>query len=172
MLKDFQDAIKKDAMVLRHSGTITELSSFSKKELANGEVTYKSQSGTDDCVMAIINLATIYRHVDYKNIIDNYLDFKSTDVEKEIVKKFLEITPYENTGANYKTFRSARKEFLRKTDIKTQLNQLKPSPWENRNDENFKRNPWAEPDPWKREDPQNPLFWPNSQKIKFWPKND
>ena len=172
MLKDFQDAIKKDAMVLRHSGTITELSSFSKKELANGEVTYKSQSGTDDCVMAIINLATIYRHVDYKNIIDNYLDFKATDVEKEIVKKFLEITPYENTGANYKTFRSARKEFLRKTDIKTQLNQLKPSPWENRNDENFKRNPWAEPDPWKREDPQNPLFWPNSQKIKFWPKND
>jgi len=172
MLKDFQDAIKKDAMVLRHSGTITELSSFSKKELANGEVTYKSQSGTDDCVMAIINLATIYRHMDYKNIIDNYLDFKATDVEKEIVKKFLEITPYENTGANYKTFRSARKEFLRKTDLKTQINQLKPSPWQNKNDENFKRNPWAEPDPWKREDPQNPLFWPNSQKIKFWPKND
>jgi hypothetical protein len=172
MLKDFQDVIKKDAMILRHSGTIGELSSFSKKELANGEVTFKSQSGTDDCVMAIINLATIYRHTDYKNIIDTYLDFRSTDVEKEIVKNFMEITPYEN-NVNYKSFRMARKQFINKVDM---LSKAKPNnPWQNNNtDEVLRMNPWKQADPWSKRDEEkkNPLFWPNSQKIKFWPKGD
>jgi len=171
MLKDFQDAIKKDAMSLHHNGTINELSSFSKKELANGEVTFKSQSGTDDCVMAIINLATIYRHTDWKNIIDGYLDYRATDVEKELVKNFLEISPYEN-NINYKSFSMARKQFLNKSDV---MDKIKPdSPWTVNNDSNddmFKRNPWKQPDPWRKEENQNPLFWPNSQKIKFWPKD-
>jgi len=173
MIKDFQDCIKKDAMVLHHSGTIIELSSFSKKELANGEVTYKSQSGTDDCVMSIINLATIYSHIDWKNIIDTYIDFNATDIEKEIVKNFLETAPLENT-INYKSFRLARKQFINKVDVMSQINSIKPNnPWrEDDSNEIFKRNPWREPDPFRKNDDENknPLFWPNSQKKQFWPK--
>ncbi len=173
MIKDFQDCIKKDAMVLHHGGTIIELSSFSKKELANGEVTFKSQSGTDDCVMSIINLATIYRHADWKNIIDTYIDFRSTDVEKELVKNFLETSPIDNS-INYKSFKAARRQFINKVDTMAQINQSKTNtPWrDDDSNEIFKRNPWKETDPWKKkeEETKNPLFWPNSQKIQFWPK--
>ena len=161
MLSDFQSAIKKDNLVIHHSGTITELSSFSKKELANGEVTYKSQSGTDDCVMAIINLATIFRHTDYRNIIDTYIDFKATYLEKEIINSFLQISKFESK-ANVDSFKAARKQFLNRNDM---MKNLKPrSPWENSettNDNIFKRNPWKTPDPFKKQN-VNP----------FWPKGD
>jgi hypothetical protein len=161
MLSDFQSAIKKDNLIIHHSGTITELSSFSKKELANGEVTYKSQSGTDDCVMAIINLAAIFRHTDYKNAIDSYIDFKATLEEKIIINEFLEITKTESF-TNFKSFKAARQQFIRKNDL---LSKVKPkNPWQTNADTNediFKKNPWKNPDPWKQTN-LNP----------FWPKND
>ena len=162
MLSDFQTAVKKDHLVIHHGGTITELSSFSKKELANGEVTYKSQSGTDDCVMAIINLATIYRHTDYRNIIDTYIDFKATPEEKELINAFLQISKTESV-VNFKSFRSARQQFLKKNDLLTKIKP--PNPWEqgvDNNDTIFKRNPWRNPDPWRQTN-TNP-FWPKDKK--------
>ena len=162
MLSDFQTVVKKDHLVIHHGGTITELSSFSKKELANGEVTYKSQSGTDDCVMAIINLSTIFRHADYKNVIDTYIDFKATPEEKELIDAFLQISKTESV-VNFKSFRAARQQFLKKNDL---LTKIKPAnPWEQGTDNNdtiFKRNPWRNPDPWRQTN-VNP-FWPKEKK--------
>ena len=161
MLSDFQTAIKREHMVIHHSGTITELSSFSKKELANGEVTYKSQSGTDDCVMAIINLAAIFRHTDYRNAIDTYIDFKATLAEKEILSNFQQITKVDSE-VNFKSFRSARQQFLNKNDMLSKATYGK-SPWERQsNEEIFKSNPWKSPDPYRK----------NQNQTQFWPKSD
>jgi hypothetical protein len=161
MLSDFQTAVKKDNLVIHHGGTITELSSFSKKELANGEVTYKSQSGTDDCVMAIINLSTIFRHTDYKNIVDTYIDYYISASEKQIVDEFLTISRTEST-VNFKSFRAARQQFLHKNDT---MSTIKPkNPWEQGSDNNdsiFKNNPWKAPDPWEK-----------TNSSPFWPKGD
>jgi hypothetical protein len=159
MLSDFQTAVKKDNLIIHHSGTITELSSFSKKELANGEVTYKSQSGTDDCVMAIINLATVFRHIDYKNAIDSYIDYVATAKEKEIINSFLFISNSDST-VNFKSFRAARQQFLNNND-KMSILQPEHSPWKmTSNDEIFKNNPWRSHDPYKKE--KNNPFWPSN----------
>jgi hypothetical protein len=160
MLSDFQTAVKKDNLIIHHGGTITELSSFSKKELANGEVTYKSQSGTDDCVMSIINLSTIFRHTDYKNIVDTYIDFHATAMEKAIVEQFLEITKVESS-INFKSFRAARQQFLHKNDLILKIKSK--NPWEQTSEDNdtiFKNNPWKTPDPWEKTN-SNP-FWPKA----------
>ena len=157
MLSDFQTAVKKDNLIIHHSGTIKELSSFSKKELANGEVTYKSQSGTDDCVMSIINLSTVFRHTDYKNIIDTYIDYHANLHEKQIISQFLDIVKLESE-INFKSFRAARQQFLHKNDM---LSNIKTkSPWETNEDNDyiFKNNPWKTTDPWKKKN-SNP-FWP------------
>jgi hypothetical protein len=159
MLSDFQTAVKKDSLIIHHSGTITELSSFSKKELASGEVTYKSQSGTDDCVMSMINLSAVFRHTDYKNAIDTYIEYKATLMEKEIINNFQKIIKIESV-INFKSFRSARQQFLHKNDLITKIRMK--NPWEKQTtDEIFKMNPWKNPDPWEKRN-INP----------FWPKND
>ena len=160
MLSDFQTAIKKESLILHHAGTIVELSSFSKKELANGEVTYKSQSGTDDCVMAIINLAAIYRHTDYRNAIDTYIDFKATLAERDIINNFQQITKVDSE-VNFKSFRNARQQFLKKNDILSKIQTKSPWSGQQSRDEIFKSNPWKSPDPWEKKNV-----------TPFWPKND
>ena len=157
MLSDFQTAIKKESLILHHAGTIVELSSFSKKELANGEVTYKSQSGTDDCVMAIINLAAIYRHTDYRNAIDTYIDFKATLAERDIINNFQQITKVDSE-VNFKSFRNARQQFLKKNDILSKIQTKSPWSGQQSRDEIFKSNPWKSPDPWEKKNVTP--FWP------------
>jgi len=110
LLKDFQDAIKKDSMVLHNDSTVIELKSFSKKETPSGEITFKSSSGNDDCVMSMINLASLFDHTDFKNLVDSYVDYVLTDREKQLLLKFLgnkddgSMIDYNSYGKAYKRF--------------------------------------------------------------------
>jgi len=119
LLKDFQDAIKKDNMVLHNEPTITELKSFSKKETSSGEITFRSETGNDDCVMSLINLSSLFDAVDYKNLVDSYSDFVITDKEKAVMMKFLG-SKDDGSTVDYKTMNSAHRRFYPKIkpDIK------------------------------------------------------
>lgn len=119
LLKDFQDAIKKDNMILHNESTIIELKSFSKKETPSGEITFRSESGHDDCVMSLINLASIYENVVYKDFVDTYADFTLSEREKMMMIGFLSSRD-DGTLINYHTMTNAKRRFYPKVkpDIK------------------------------------------------------
>jgi hypothetical protein len=89
LLKDFQDAVKKDNMILHNENNIIELKSFSKHETSSGEITFRSETGNDDCVMTLINLSAIYDHYDFKNLVDSYSDYVMSDRDKQVMMNFL-----------------------------------------------------------------------------------
>jgi len=74
MIKEFQDNILKDNMILSNKDNIIELKTFTKHETPSGDFTYKSQSGHDDMVMSLVNLSSIFDHQMYKEMIDMYID--------------------------------------------------------------------------------------------------
>lgn len=110
LLKDFQDAVKKDSMVLHNESNIIELKSFSKKETPSGEITFRSETGNDDCVMSLINLSSMFDNYQYKNIIDTYIDYNLSDKDKNIIVKFLSGKD-DGQLLDYQSFSGARKRF-------------------------------------------------------------
>lgn len=109
LLKDFQDAVKKDSMVLHNEDNIIELKSFSKKETPSGELTFKSESGHDDCVMSLINLSSIFDTSDYKDMIDHYSEFALNAKEKQMFNDFINFR--KEDMLDYTSVRGAHKRF-------------------------------------------------------------
>ena len=87
LVKSFQDSVKKSLMKLHNDININELSMFIKKETASGNFTYKAESGHDDTVMTLVNLSTIFSHVQYKSLIENIL-MELTGEIKDIINKY------------------------------------------------------------------------------------
>ena len=113
LLKDFQDAVRKDNMILHNETNIIELKSFSKKETPSGEITFRSETGNDDCVMSLINLSSVFDNSSFKNMVDSYIDFKLTEKEKQILIKFLG-TKDDGQLADYQSYAGAHKRFYPK----------------------------------------------------------
>lgn len=128
LLKDFQDAIKKDNMVLHNEDNIRELKSFSKKETPSGEVTFKSESGNDDCVMSLINLSSIFGCVEYKNMVDQYSEYGLTPTEKIFFNSYMKIK-FEDE-LNFSSIKSAHRRFYSDNNKSVDMmNALSKSPF-------------------------------------------
>ena len=123
LLKDFQDAVKKDNMVLHNESTIIELKSFSKKETPGGDITFRSETGNDDCVMSMINLASLFDNTYYKNMVDTYSDYVISEKEKQVIIKFLG-SKDDGQLIDYKSFSGAYRRFYPKVKP-----EIKPIPF-------------------------------------------
>jgi hypothetical protein len=119
LLKDFQDAVKKDNIVLHNESTIIELKSFSKRETPSGEITFRSETGNDDCVMSMINLSSLFDNNYYKNMVDTYSDYNITEKDKQTIINFLKIKD-DGSLVDFQSFTGAHKRFYPKVkpDIK------------------------------------------------------
>lgn len=91
MIKEFQDNVLKDNMILSNEQNIIEIKSFAKKETPSGDVTYRSQSGHDDMVMSLVNLSAVFQHPSYKDAIDMYLtDNKLPEEYNSVIHEYLD----------------------------------------------------------------------------------
>jgi len=110
LLKDFQNAIKKDNLIIHNESNIIELKSFSKKELPSGDVTFRSETGNDDCVMSLVNLSSLFDNNVYKNMIDTIIDYNLSEREKQIILNFIgskdngEVLDYKSISGSYRRF--------------------------------------------------------------------
>jgi hypothetical protein len=87
LIKDFQDALKKESIKVFYDVVIRELSMFSKKETSKGtDFTYASGSGNDDSVMTLINISSVFKHVFYKDLVEQYMQTEMTDMETRQLK--------------------------------------------------------------------------------------
>ncbi|MFW6243474.1 MAG: terminase large subunit domain-containing protein, partial [bacterium] len=74
LVKDFQSNTKKGNIVIHEHSTITEMSTFTKHETPSGDITYKAESGHDDCIMTTIILSSVFSNISYKDAIDMLVD--------------------------------------------------------------------------------------------------
>jgi hypothetical protein len=73
---------------LHNDININEITKFTKKETAGGNFTYKCDGGHDDCVMTLVSLSSVFSHVQYKNLIEDYINNNLTTEEKNVIDKY------------------------------------------------------------------------------------
>jgi hypothetical protein len=88
LIKEYQSAIKNKNIILHEEITIKEISTFVKKETTGGNITYKAESGHDDCIMTVINISSVFDHVIYKTTIEDYIQHDLTDNYKSLIYNF------------------------------------------------------------------------------------
>ena len=84
LIKNYQLNSKKGNIILHDKFTIQEVTTFTKQDTANGDVTFKSESGHDDHIMSCITLSSAFSHVGYRDAIDEYITKNGTDLSKLI----------------------------------------------------------------------------------------
>lgn len=89
LVKSLQNSVKKQLIKLHNDVNINEISTFTKKETPGGGFTYKAESGNDDTIMTLVTLSSVFSHVQYKNLIENYMEYILTAEEKNIINKYL-----------------------------------------------------------------------------------
>jgi len=103
--KDFQQAVKKRKMVIHNDINITEISTFSKQVTPGGNVTYKAETGNDDCVMTNVLLSTVYDNPGFKNLVDMYISSELDGDVLQFVEKFAEETSGSALTGNFSAMR-------------------------------------------------------------------
>lgn len=73
LVKDYQTNTKKGNIVIHDQYTINEVSTFIKHETPSGGITYKAESGHDDCVMTCVVLSTVFNMTSYKDAVDHLI---------------------------------------------------------------------------------------------------
>jgi hypothetical protein len=106
LVKEFQNTIKKNNMILHNSICINELSVFTKKETPSGDITYKSESGHDDTVMSEINLSNGLKNITYKNLVDSFIQFEISNDLRLLIEKYINDNHESTTNPNLDSFGS------------------------------------------------------------------
>lgn len=67
--KDFQQAVKKKKIIIHNDININEISTFSKQVTTGGNITYRAESGNDDCLLPDTQIKTKTGYKKIKDII-------------------------------------------------------------------------------------------------------
>lgn len=89
MIKDYQDAVKRNALIVSHQTCIEEIKMFTKKETPSGEFTFQCESGHDDTVMTLVNLSSAFNNIGFKDLVDNYVNYSMSPDNRRILESYL-----------------------------------------------------------------------------------
>jgi len=136
LVKSLQSAVKKQLIRLHNDININEISTFTKKETHGGNFTYRCDSGHDDTVMTLVSLSSVFSHVQYKNMIEDYINTKLTTYEKNLIDKYDnqktdDKVDYNGTKKNYNKVYKKSNGFGRSPGLSGKNNSpiKKSSPW-------------------------------------------
>ena len=110
LVKSLQMAIKKQLMTIHNSLNVNEITTFTKKITPGGNFTYACSTGHDDTVMTLVDLASVFTHVQYKNMIDDMYS-NLDNIIKSLIDKYLVGKAPEDT-IKYKETSKIRKQVM------------------------------------------------------------
>ncbi|MDY0268806.1 terminase large subunit domain-containing protein [Trichloromonas sp.] len=84
LIKDYQINTKKGNIIIHDQYTINEISTFTRHDLASGDITFRSESGHDDAIMSTIVMSTIFSMISYRDMIDEYMENNSLNITEDI----------------------------------------------------------------------------------------
>jgi len=108
LVKSLQMAVKKQLINIHNSTNINEITTFTKKITPGGNFTYACSTGHDDTVMTLVDLSSVFTHVQYKNMVDDL--YSSLDSStKNLIDKYL-VGKKSDDNVDYKGTTMARKQ--------------------------------------------------------------
>lgn len=107
LIKDYQTHAKKANIIVHELSTITEISTFTKHETPSGDITFKAESGHDDCIMTCITMASFFGLRAYKDFVDSYIEENDSEIDEKLFNDFVD--EYVEEKADISSFASARK---------------------------------------------------------------
>lgn len=84
-VKDYQDDLTNQNIIINEPKTISEANSFIKHTTAHGNITYKADSGNDDCIMTVVNLTQGRKERGFRDMCEELLD-KEVNNNNELIK--------------------------------------------------------------------------------------
>jgi hypothetical protein len=134
LVKELQRSVKKQMIKLHNDININEITKFTKKETPGGNFTYKCDGGHDDTVMTLVSVSSVFSHVQYKNLIEDYMNNNLTTEEKNVIDKYA----YHKSDdkVNYDITKNAHKNIYKNGNKKpprrkqTGFVPWKTSPWD------------------------------------------
>jgi len=110
LVKSLQMAIKKQLMTIHNSLNVNEITTFTKKITPGGNFTYACSTGHDDTVMTLVDLASVFTHVQYKNMIDDMYS-NLDNIIKSLIDKYL-VGKAPEDSIKYKETSKIRKQVM------------------------------------------------------------
>lgn len=97
--------IEEDNIYVDEMNTCLEMENFIKVETKAGNITYRADSGTDDCVMTLVNLATVFETKEWQNMCHTFYKELSKELQ-DIIDTSLDLT-YNPHANGYKSLSNA-----------------------------------------------------------------
>jgi len=130
LVKSLQDSVRKSLIKLHNDMNINEITVFTKKETASGNFTYSCESGHDDTVMTLVSLSSVFSHVQYKNMIEDFMS-KLQGEQKSVIEKYAYNKNNEDK-VNYEATKSSFNKVYKGNGFGNNKGGFKPwksSPW-------------------------------------------
>jgi len=134
LVKSLQKAIKKNMMVLHNSINVNEITTFTKKVTAAGNFTYQTTNGHDDCVMTLVDISSIYSHIQFKNMVDDLYSTLSVET-RNLIQKYLtgkivdETVDYKGTMKSRRQIYGKNVQYGKTKRFQPNIPAIKNNPW-------------------------------------------
>ena len=115
LIKDYQDLVKKNNIILHNDTNILELTTFTKKETASGDITFNSETGNDDTVMSSINVSTLYNNVFFKDMVDQFVSKTISEEDRNLINTYLSMKD-NGESIDYNSFMTSHKRIYGNKD--------------------------------------------------------
>lgn len=113
LVKEYQQHMKKNNIIVHNDSNIKELFVFTKKETPSGQITYQSESGHDDMVMSVINTSSCFNNKQFKDMVDAYIQYNMDNNTRLLMEGNLRETTDDSNTPNIDTFSNNYKNIYR-----------------------------------------------------------
>lgn len=104
LVKNYQDRVQDQDVVIYEKTNISELTTFIKQESSNGNITYSADGASkDDTVMTIVNMCEIFNDNIFSDMMDEFkMDLNDSNLNRKIDEILKDIVSKD--GTDYETF--------------------------------------------------------------------
>jgi hypothetical protein len=111
LVKDYQTNTKKGNVILHDQYTISQITTFTKQDTQNGNVTFKAESGSDDNIMSVITLSSVFNAITYKDSVDEFIQDLGDNIS-ELIKTAM--GKYKEESVDLNIFKNGYKQTYNK----------------------------------------------------------
>jgi len=109
LVKDYQDAMERQDIVVSQEDNVREITTFVRNTTAAGNTRYEAETGNDDTVMTVVDMATVFKKTPYKDMVDEYLLTLGDTEFTRLVRDFDKNMDYKE-GVDYSTLLKVNKD--------------------------------------------------------------
>jgi hypothetical protein len=130
LIKNYQNAFKKQSILVHNHNTIKEMETFTRHDTPSGDYTYRSESGNDDSVMSVVHVCNLLDNISFRNLVDLYIQNELTEKERMFIEGVV-IEENEILANSYNSIVGSRRKL--QNNFRTTPNNFKNIPINNFN---------------------------------------